>query len=61
MFIVILMRKKRRDSLTLLRSLFPQFFQSNHKYLEFKTGAYEMEVVAMWLRMFELGAGWRKC
>ena len=54
---IIMTRKRRRDSLKFLRLMFPQLSQKNHKQLQFITVAHALYFVVMWLLTFDLGAG----
>ena len=52
-FIIIIMkRKRRRDSLKVLKLTFAQLFKYTHKKLQFITAAYTAQFVAMWLGKF---------
>ena len=57
LIIIIMTRKRRCGSMKFLRLKFAQLFQHNHKHLDFITAVYAPPFVAMWLRMFDLGAG----
>ena len=45
-------RKRRSDSLEILKLMFAQLFKYNHKKLQFITAAYTAQFVAMWLGTF---------